>query len=138
VAPLLTPQASVVGLDFDPPIAWPAYDWMGVSKAALRMVSRYLARELGPRRVRVNLVSAGPLRTMAAGSVPLFDEFADAWMRQAPLGWNPHDRGPVADAVCMLFSEYSRAMTGEIVFADGGVHAMGPLGHAPDQGREAA
>jgi enoyl-[acyl-carrier protein] reductase I len=129
--PLLTPHASVVGLDFDAPIAWPSYDWMGVSKAALRMVSRYLARELGPRRVRVNLVSAGPLRTMASGAVPLFDEMAQAWTTQAPLGWDPSDRAPVADAVCMLLSDYARAMTGEIVFADGGVHAMGPLGPAP-------
>jgi enoyl-[acyl-carrier protein] reductase I len=138
MAPLLTPNGSVVGLDFDAPIAWPAYDWMGVSKAALRMVTRYLARELGPQQVRVNLVSAGPLRTMASGRVPLFNEMADAWTTQAPLGWDASDRGPVADAVCMLLSDYARAMTGEIVFADGGVHAMGPLGPAPASVVEAA
>jgi enoyl-[acyl-carrier protein] reductase I len=138
MAPLLAPNGSVVGLDFDPPVAWPAYDWMGVSKAALRMVTRYLARELGPQRVRVNLVSAGPLRTLASGGVPLFAEMADAWATQAPLGWDPSDRGPVADTVCMLFSDYARAMTGEIVFADGGVHAMGPLGAAPASVAEAA
>jgi enoyl ACP reductase len=138
LAPLFRPGASVVGLDFDAPIAWPAYDWMGVSKAALRMVGRYLARELGPQRVRVNLVSAGPLQTMASGGVPLFAEMAETWKAQAPLGWDPADRGPVADAVCMLLSDYARAMTGEIVYADGGIHAMGPLGHAPAKLEDAA
>jgi enoyl-[acyl-carrier protein] reductase I len=138
LAPLFAPGASVVALDFDAPVAWPSYDWMGVSKAALRMVSRYVARELGPRRVRVNLVSAGPLRTMASGGIPLFDELAEAWTTQAPLGWDPSDRGPVADTVCMLLSDYARAMTGEVVYADGGVHAMGPLGHAAPTLLEAA
>ena len=127
LAPLLTPGASVVGLDFDAPVAWPAYDWMGVSKAALRMVTRYLARELGPHGARVNLVSAGPLRTVAAGGVPLFAELADTWTEQAPLGWDPADVGPVADTVCFLLSELARAMTGEVVYADGGIHAMGAL-----------
>jgi enoyl ACP reductase len=138
LAPLFTPGASVIGLDFDAPVGWPAYDWMGVSKAALRMVSRYVARELGPRGVRVNLVSAGPLRTMASGGVPLFAEMAEAWTAQAPLGWDPSDRASVADAVCMLLSDYARAMTGEVVYADGGIHAMGPLGHAPAKVMEAA
>jgi enoyl ACP reductase len=133
LAPLLTPGASIVGLDFDAPVAWPAYDWMGVAKAALRMVTRYLARELGPQGARVNLVSAGPLRTVASGSVPLFNEMAEAWAEEAPLGWDPSDVGPVADAVCMLLSDYARAMTGEIVYADGGMHAVGPLGSSGDQ-----
>jgi enoyl-[acyl-carrier protein] reductase I len=100
---------------------------LAVSKAALRMVTRYLARELGPGRVRVNLVSAGPLRTVASGGVPHFGALADAWTAQAPLGWDAGDPEPVADAVCLLLSDLARAMTGEIVYADGGVHAMGAL-----------
>jgi enoyl-[acyl-carrier protein] reductase I len=138
LAPLFAPGASVVALDFDAPVGWPAYDWMGVAKAALRTVSRYAARELGPRGVRVNLVSAGPLRTMASGGIPLFDELAEAWVEQAPLGWDPADRGPVADAVCMLLSDYARAMTGAVVHADGGIHAMGALGRAATPAMEAA
>jgi enoyl ACP reductase len=120
---------AVVGLDFDASVAWPVYDWAGVSKAALEAVSRYVARYLGPRGVRSNLVSAGPLRTVAAGSIAGFDALADAWPRQAPLGWDLDDPGPVADAVLFLLSPLSRAITGEIVHVDGGFHAVGaPIG----------
>ncbi len=125
-------QPGVVGLDFDASVAWPAYDWMGVAKAALESVSRYLARDLGPRGVRCNLVSAGPVRTIAAGSIPGFDTLADAWDRQAPLPWDPRDAGPVADACVWLLSGLARGVTGEIVHVDGGFHAMGtPLEGAP-------
>jgi enoyl-[acyl-carrier protein] reductase I len=117
--------ASVVGLDFDATVAWPVYDWMGVAKAALESVARYLARDLGPVGVRVNLVSAGPLETLAAGGIPGFDQLAGVWESQAPLGWDVRDPAPVAAAVCFLLSELSRGMTGEILHVDGGFHAMG-------------
>jgi meromycolic acid enoyl-[acyl-carrier-protein] reductase len=122
---------AVVGLDFDASVAWPIYDWMGVAKAGLEATSRYLARDLGPEGVRCNLVSAGPLRTLAAGSIPGFDVLADGWERQAPLGWDAKDATPVADAVLWLLSDRARAITGEIVHVDGGYHAMGaPLREA--------
>jgi enoyl-[acyl-carrier protein] reductase I len=124
VAPLMDGGA-LVGLDFDASVAWPAYDWMGVSKAALEAVSRYLARDLGPERVRVNLVSAGPVDTPAAGGIPGFDKLAGAWKAQAPLGWDSEDPTPVADAVCFLLSDWARGISGEIVHVDGGFHAMG-------------
>ena len=116
---------AVVGLDFDATVAWPAYDWMGVAKAALESVNRYLARDLGPRGVRCNLVSAGPIRTMAAGSIPGFDLLAGAWAAQAPLPWDPKDPTPVADACTWLLSDRARAVTGEVLHVDGGYHAMG-------------
>ena len=116
---------SLVGLDFDASVAWPAYDWMGVSKAALESVSRYLARDLGADGTRVNLVAAGPIATAAAGGIPGFGDLAEAWERQAPLGWDTDDAGAVADAVCFLLSSYSRAVGGEILHADGGFHAIG-------------
>jgi enoyl ACP reductase len=115
----------LVGLDFDASVAWPVYDWMGVSKAALEAVSRYLARDLGRDRVRVNLVSAGPLETVAASGIPGFEHLAATWGRQAPLGWDPTDPTPVADAVCFLLSDWARGVTGEILKVDGGFHAMG-------------
>ena len=136
--PLLTassgsaPAGSLVALDFDASVAWPVYDWMGVAKAALESVSRYLARDLGASRVRVNLVSAGPVETPAAGGIPGFDRLAGLWGAQAPLGWDTRDPGPVADAVCFLFSDLARGITGEILHVDGGVHAMGaPLDPPP-------
>jgi enoyl-[acyl-carrier protein] reductase I len=116
---------AVVGLGFDGAVAWPVYDWMGVSKAALESVSRYLARDVGPRGVRVNLVSAGPLDTLAARGIPGFGSLADNWHRQAPLGWNTEDPAPVAATVLFLLSAASRAITGEIVHVDGGYHAIG-------------
>jgi enoyl-[acyl-carrier protein] reductase I len=119
---------SVVGLDFDASVAWPAYDWAGVSKAALESVSRYLARDLGPRGVRCNLVAAGPLRTMAAGAIEGFDVLSDAWEAGAPLGWDLADATPVADTCLFLLSRLSRAITGEIVHVDGGFHAVGARG----------
>jgi enoyl-[acyl-carrier protein] reductase I len=106
-------------------VAWPAYDWMGVAKAALESVSRYLARDLGPSGVRVNLISAGPIDTPAAGGIPGFDSLAGMWGDQAPLGWDTADPAAVADAVLFLLSDLSRGITGEIVHVDGGFHAMG-------------
>lgn len=116
---------AVVGLDFDATVAWPVYDWMGVSKAALEAVARYLARDVGPSGVRVNLVSAGPLETIAARGIPGFDALRDGWERTAPLGWDAADAAPVAAAACFLLSPLARAITGEILHVDGGVHAMG-------------
>jgi meromycolic acid enoyl-[acyl-carrier-protein] reductase len=125
VAPLMPRGAGIVGLDFDASVAWPIYDWMGVAKAALESVSRYLARDLGPAGVRVNLVSAGPLGTVAAQGIPGFEKLADLWRQQAPLGWDISDPGPVARAICWLLSEYAEAISGEIVHVDGGFHAVG-------------
>jgi enoyl-[acyl-carrier protein] reductase I len=125
--PLLAraPRAALVGLDFDASVAWPIYDWMGVAKAALESVNRYLARDLGPRGIRANLVAAGPLQTLAARSIPGFQQLADAWEGKAPLGWDVRDPGPVADACLFLLSDMSRGITGEIVHVDGGFHALG-------------
>jgi enoyl ACP reductase len=123
--PLMEDRGSIVGLDFDATVAWPIYDWMGVAKAALESTSRYLARDLGPHGIRVNLVSAGPLKTIAAGGIPGFERLAAAWGRQAPLGWDVRDPLPVAQTVCFLLSDWSRAISGEIVHVDGGFHAMG-------------
>src|ERR671930_39597 len=111
LAPLMDDGGSVVGLDFDASVAWPAYDWMGVSKAALEAVNRYLARELGPLRIRANLVSAGPVETVAAGGIPGFERLARLWVEQAPLGWDAQDASAVADATCFLLSDWSRAVT---------------------------
>jgi enoyl ACP reductase len=122
---LATDGAAIVGLDFDASVAWPTYDWMGVAKAALEAVARYLARELGPAGIRVNLVSAGPLSTPAAGGIPAFGEMAAAWARESPLRWDVDDPAPVADVVCMLLCDLARAITGEIVHVDGGLHAVG-------------
>src|SRR3954467_9766618 len=117
--------ASVVGMDFDAQVAWPVYDWMGVAKAALEATSRYLARDLGPGGGRVNPVSAGPLGTIAARGIPGFAQLAGAWEKQAPLGWDTEDSGPVAGAVCFLLSDLARGITGEILHVDGGFHVMG-------------
>lgn len=116
--------ASLVGLDFDNSRAWPVYNWMGPCKAALRSLNQYLARDLGPRGVRSNLVAAGPLRTRAAGGIPDFEVLLEAWERRAALAWDPDDARPVADAVCFLFSDLARAITGEILHVDGGAHAI--------------
>ncbi len=117
--------ASVVGLDFDASVAWPAYDWMGVAKAGLESAARYAARDLGPDGVRVNLVAAGPLQTMAARSIDGFAGLKDVWGDRAPLGWDPQDPEPVARMVCALLSDWSVGTTGEIVHVDGGAHALG-------------
>jgi enoyl-[acyl-carrier protein] reductase I len=116
---------SVVGLDFDATVAWPTYDWMGVAKAAFESTARYLARDLGPSGIRVNLVAAGPIKTMAAKSIPGFEEFEGVWADRAPLGWDVADPEPAARACVALLSDWFPATTGEIVHVDGGVHAMG-------------
>ena len=123
--PLMTQGGSIVGLDFDARVAWPAYDWMGVAKAALESTSRYLARELGPNGVRVNLVAAGPVRTMAAKSIPGFAKFEDVWADRAPLGWDVHDSSSVAKACVALLSDWFPMTTGSMVMVDGGFHAIG-------------
>ena len=116
---------AIGGLDFDAQQAWPVYDWMGVAKAGLESASRYLARDLGPRGIRVNLVAAGPLRTMAAKSIPGFERFEETWTARAPLGWNLTDSEPVARACLALLSDWFPATTGEIIHVDGGFHAIG-------------
>ncbi|MBM3693380.1 MAG: enoyl-ACP reductase FabI [Actinobacteria bacterium] len=123
--PLMGPGGAVVGLDFDNTVAWPVYDWMGVAKSAFESTARYLARDLGPQGIRVNLVAAGPVRTMAAKSIPGFEQFEDAWTTRAPLGWDLKDPEPVARATVALLSDFFPATTGEIVHVDGGYHAMG-------------
>jgi enoyl-[acyl-carrier protein] reductase I len=131
LAPLLEraePSGAIVGLDFDATVAWPVYDWMGVAKAALESINRYLARDLGSAGVRSNLVSAGPIRTMAARSIPGFGDLADRWEQGAPLGWDPRDPSVVADVCLFLLSPLARAVTGEIVHVDGGYHALGAPG----------
>jgi len=127
MAPLLKQAGggSIVGLTFDASVAWPSYDWMGVAKAGLESASRYLARDLGAQGTRVNLVAAGPLRTMAARHIPGFDDINASWTRRAPLGWDTGDADPVARVVCALLSDWLPAVTGEIVHVDGGYHAMG-------------
>lgn len=125
VAPVMPPGGAVVGLDFDASVAWPAYDWMGVAKAGLEATARYLARDLGPRGIRVNLVAAGPVRTMAATSIPGFSAFEQAWDERAPLGWDVGDAEPIARACVALLSPLFPATTGSIVHVDGGFGAIG-------------
>lgn len=125
VAPLMGSGSSVVALDFDASVAWPVYDWMGVAKAALESVSRYLARDLGEQGIRVNLVSVGPVGTVAARGIPGFEQLASLWPQQAPLGWDIEDTSIAAGPVCFLFSDLSRGISGEIIHVDGGFHAVG-------------
>jgi enoyl ACP reductase len=129
--PLMQDGGALVALDFDAAVAWPVYDWMGVAKAALEATGRYLARDLGPDGIRVNLVAAGPLATVAASGIPGFEGLAEAWRSQAPLGWDTADPAPVADAVCFLLSDLARAISGEILHVDGGYHAMGAPAGVP-------
>ncbi len=123
--PLLSSGSSVVGLTFDARFAWPVYDWMGVAKAAFESTARYLARDLGPQGIRVNVVAAGPIRTTAAKSIPAFSTFEERWDDRAPLGWDVRDAAPTAKACCALLSDWFPATTGEMIHVDGGVHAMG-------------
>jgi meromycolic acid enoyl-[acyl-carrier-protein] reductase len=123
--PLMADGGAVVGLTFDATVAWPAYDWMGVAKAALESCARYLARDLGPQGVRVNLVSAGPLKTLAAKAIPGFEDLESMWSGRSPLGWDEKDTEPTARGVVALLSDFFPATTGEIVHVDGGYHAMG-------------
>ncbi|MCY1138873.1 enoyl-ACP reductase FabI [Actinoplanes sp. Pm04-4] len=123
--PLMQAGGSVVGLTFDATKAWPVYDWMGVAKAGLESANRYLALHLGGKGIRSNLVSAGPLRTMAAKSIPGFEQFEDAWADRAPLGWDLHDTSAAGKAICALLSDWFPATTGEVVHVDGGYHALG-------------
>jgi enoyl-[acyl-carrier protein] reductase I len=121
----MSPGSSIVGMTFDATVAWPAYDWMGVAKAALESTNRYLARDLGPAGIRANLVSAGPLKTLAAKAIPGFESLESMWKDRAPLGWDETDHTPTARAVVALLSDFFPATTGEIVHVDGGFHAMG-------------
>jgi meromycolic acid enoyl-[acyl-carrier-protein] reductase len=123
--PLMNRGGSIVGMTFDATVAWPAYDWMGVAKAGLESTSRYLARDLGPQGIRVNLVSAGPLKTLAAKAIPGFEDLESMWSDRSPLGWDEKDQVPTAKAVVALLSDFFPATTGEIVHVDGGYHAMG-------------
>jgi meromycolic acid enoyl-[acyl-carrier-protein] reductase len=122
---LMPAGSSVVGLDFDAAVAWPQYDWMGVAKSALESTSRYMARDLGPKGIRVNLVAAGPLNTVAAKHIPGFEKFEAAWSDRSPLTWSISDPVPSAKAVVALLSDWFPATTAEIIHVDGGYHAMG-------------
>lgn len=124
-APLMTDGGSLVGLTFDATVAWPAYNWMGVAKAALESTNRYLARELGPRGIRCNLIAAGPIRTMAAKSIPGFSQFEDVWDERAPLGWDVDDSTTVAETTVALLSDWFRGTTGSMIHVDGGYHSVG-------------
>lgn len=123
--PLMGPGGSIVGLTFDATVAWPGYDWMGFAKGALESCNRYLARDLGERGIRCNLVSAGPLKTLAAKAIPGFDRFEDEWDKRAPIGWDQTDLEPTARGVVALLSDFFPSTTGEIVHVDGGYHAIG-------------
>jgi meromycolic acid enoyl-[acyl-carrier-protein] reductase len=125
VAPLMPNGGSIVGLDFDATVAWPAYNWMGVAKAAFESANRYLARALGPQGIRVNLIAAGPIRTMAAKSIPGFTQFEDSWEQRAPLGWSVNEAPGVARACVAMLSDWFPQTTGEIIHVDGGYHAIG-------------
>ncbi len=129
LAPLLarddSGSSSVVALSFDTSAAWPSYDWMGVSKAALEAITRYLARDLGPRRIRVNTVSCAPIRTLAAGQIPAFDQISSAYKERAPIGWDDCDASPVAAAIVFLLSDLARAITGQLLRVDGGANTVG-------------
>jgi enoyl-[acyl-carrier protein] reductase I len=122
---VLNKPSSVVGLTFDASISWPVYDWMGVAKAAFESTGRYLARYLGKDGIRVNLVSAGPLRTTAAKGIPGFATMEELWTDRAPLGWDLADTEPAAKAIVALLSDFFPATTGEIVHVDGGLHSTG-------------
>ena len=123
--PSMSDGGAIVSLDFDATVAWPIYDWMGVAKAGLEAVTRYLARDLGPKGIRVNAVSAGPIKTMAGKGIPGFDQISGSWSRRAPLGWDVEDPTPVGNTVAFLLSDLSSGITGELVHVDGGFHAMG-------------
>ena len=125
VAPLMTNGGSIVALDFDATVTWPAYNWMGVAKAALESTNRYLARELGPAQIRCNLIAAGPIRTMAAKSIPGFSAFEEVWDDRAPLGWDVGDSSAVAETTVALLSDWFRATTGSMIHVDGGYHIIG-------------
>ena len=132
VVPLMENGGSIVTLDFDNRVAWPVYDWMGVAKAGLEAVVRYLARYLGPRKIRVNAVAAGPQATVAAKSIPGFARFQDSWAKTAPLGWDTQDTDSTARMVVLLLSDWSAMTTGEMIHVDGGYHAMGAELIEPD------
>jgi enoyl ACP reductase len=123
--PLMKEGSSVVGLTFDATVAWPAYDWMGVAKAGLESCARYLARDLGPKGIRVNLVSAGYTKTIAAGGIPGIEKVENVWSERAPLGWDPTDSAATGRSVVGLLSDFFPKTTGEIIHVDGGYHAMG-------------
>jgi enoyl-[acyl-carrier protein] reductase I len=125
LTPLLRRGSSIVGLDFDNTVAWPAYNWMGVAKSALESINRYLARQLGPDGIRCNLIAAGPIRTMAAKSIPAFSTFEDVWDSRAPLGWDVNDSEPVARSCVALLSDWFPSTTGSMIHVDGGYHATG-------------
>jgi meromycolic acid enoyl-[acyl-carrier-protein] reductase len=123
--PAMGDGGAIVSLDFDATVAWPIYDWMGVAKAGLESVTRYLARDLGPQGIRVNAVSAGPIKTMAGKGIPGFDRITESWGRRAPLGWDPGDPASVGDTATFLLSDLARGISGELIHVDGGFHAMG-------------
>jgi len=122
--PLMSDGGAFVTVDFDNQQAWPVYDWMGVAKAGLQAVTRYLARDLGPMGIRANAVAAGPLSTVAAKSIPGFKEFDAIWKDRSPLVWNTANPEPVAQMACLLMSDWTPMTTGEIVHVDGGFHAI--------------
>jgi enoyl-[acyl-carrier protein] reductase I len=131
-APLMKDGGSIVTLDFDNRVAWPIYDWMGVCKAGLEAVVRYLARDLGPKKIRVNAVAAGPLATIAAKAIPGFKSLELGWGKQAPLGWTSKDQESVARTCVALMSDWLPSTTGEMIHVDGGYHCIGAPPVPPD------
>jgi enoyl ACP reductase len=123
--PLMQPGGSIVGCTFDATVAWPGYDWMGFAKGALESSNRYLARDLGPHGIRSNLISAGPLKTLAAKAIPGFELFEEEWTKRAPIGWDQQDMEPTAKTIVALLSDFMPKTTGEVVHVDGGYHAIG-------------
>ncbi len=125
LAPALSPGAAIVTLTYlGSTRVMPNYNVMGVAKAALEASVRYLASDLGPRGIRVNAISAGPIKTASARAIQGFSKILEVMEQRAPLRRNT-DPMEVADAAVFLASPLARGITGEVLFVDNGFHIMG-------------